>query len=73
VLPEKERQRLPFRSKIRTLEKGDCRPPQAINRWITEHLHLGTAVAVSLYVSAFLHHRAPDQSLIQRLPEKLKA
>jgi len=55
------------------LEKGDGRSHQAINRWITEHLRLGTAVAVNQYVSAFRHRRAPDQSLIQRLTEKLKA
>jgi len=49
------------------------RSTHASNRWLTEHLHMGTAVAVSQYVSAFRHHRAPDQSLIQRLTEKLKA
>jgi putative transposase len=44
----------------------------ASNRWLTEHLHMGTSVAVSQYVSAFRHHRASNQSFIQELTEKLK-
>jgi len=45
----------------------------ASNRWLTEHLQMGTPVAVSQYVSAFRHHRSSAQSFIQQLTEKLKA
>jgi len=34
---------------------------------------MGSAVAVSQYVSAFRHQRSPDQLQIQALTEKLKA
>jgi len=46
---------------------------QASNRWLTDQLHMGSAVAVSQYVSAFRHQRSPDQLQIQALTEKLKA
>jgi len=46
---------------------------QASNRWLAEQLHMGSAVAVRQYVSAFRHLRSPDQLLIQALTEKLKA
>jgi len=45
----------------------------ASNRWLTEHLQLGTPIAVSQYVSVFRHHRSSDQSFIQQFTEKLKA
>ena len=44
----------------------------ASNHWLTEQLQMGTPVAASQYVSAFRHHHSFDQSVIQRLTEKLK-
>jgi hypothetical protein len=44
----------------------------ASNRWLTEHLQMGTPVAASQLVSAFRHHRCSAQSFIQPLTEKPK-
>jgi len=46
---------------------------QATNRWLADQLQMGSAVAVSQYVSAFRHQRSPEQLQIQALTEKLKA
>ena len=50
-----------------------CGRSHASNRWLTEHLQMGTPVAVSQYVSAFRHHRSSDPCSIQQLTEKPKA
>jgi len=44
---------------------------QASNRWLADQLQMGSAVAVSQYVSAFRHQRSPDQLQIHALTEKL--
>lgn len=46
---------------------------EASNAWLNDQLHMGSAVALSQYVSAYRHGRSPDQSLIEALTEKLKA
>jgi putative transposase len=48
------------------------RTTQATNRWLTEHLRMGSPVAVSQYVSALRHKNEQIDRLLRRLTEKLK-